>query len=263
MDSSSMGKIACFLSVRSYLVTLPSNELIKLIYFDENGNQDIESMHSFLNLISFLLSSEKYYPYLGKDVLDNLYNVISYGRNIITEDREKVCNFINYLILKLNSIRSNNYDKLRNEYLASQLFMRTGESFDEYEFSSDVVESSLKEYIKHDEVIFDGIFGNSDEFVVNDLNIRFMISSFSYYCTYLPSLLENEEILKLFVYIKYVLDYANHRQFSEKYISKSVYEKHKRVLKEIQHIIDEQMDKTSLSTKDINKLKIKAKASIN
>ena len=100
-------------------------------------------------------------------------------------------------------------------------------------------------------------------FTFNDLNIRFMISSFSYYCTYLPSLLENEEILELFVYIKYVLDYANHRQFSEKYISKSVYEKHKRVLKEIQHIIDEQMDKTSLSTKDINKLKIKAKASIN
>lgn len=263
MSSNTLDVVAYFLSIRSSLITLSSKELIELIYLDKNGKQNTAGIDSFFNTMSFLLGSEQYYPYLGEDVLNKTYDVLSYGRSIITEDRERLCNFINELILELNSIHSNNYDEKRTEYLAEQLFIRTGETADHYDESLDVIELIIKEYMKCDLVVFESIFGGSDTFVIDDSNVSILISSFSYYCTYLTSILEDEETLKLIAYIKYVLDYANHRQFSEKYISKSVFEKQKKVLKRIQRVIDQKMKDTSLSGKEISKLKIKAKASIN
>jgi len=263
MSSKILDSVIYFLSIRSCLMTLPSKDLVELAYLDKKGKQNTECINSFLNTISYIISSERYYLYLGKDVLNKIYDALSYARSIIVEDKERLCNLINELILELNYIHSNNYDENRTEYLAEQLFIRTGEDSDNYQESLDVMELIIKEYMKCDLVIFDSIFGDSDTFVIDDSNVSILISSFSYYCTYLPFILEDEDILKLIVYIKYVLDYANHRQFSKKCISKSVFEKQKKVLKRIQCVLEQKIKYTSLTGKDISKLKVKAKASIN
>lgn len=263
IDRINMGYIVCLLTVKESLITLTSDELVELFYNDENNNEDTACIESFLRTLIFLLKNDYYFLYLGKDVYNKIYDVVSRGRLLVKNNKEDIYEMSNTIISRLNKLDMNYYEVIRKRYLYNQISLRTGEEYDDYELSSDKMEKIVKEYILKDRIIFMSFFSDKNEFIINDSNAHFYLSSLSYFFDKLNALFEDEGRLKFLAYVKFVLDQANQKQFSQKIIPRSIYENHKYVLNNIQEKLNSYLKKENISKRDISKLKIKAKASVH
>lgn len=263
LDRINMGYIVCLLAVRESLINLTSDELVELFYKDKNNNEDTDCIESFLRTLIFLLENDYNYLYLGKDVYKKIYDTVSSGRLLVNNNKEEIYEMSNIIISKLNRLDRSSYDFYRKRYLYNQIALRTGEKYDDDEFSSDEMENIVKEYILKDRIVFMSFFDERNEFIIDDSNIHFYLSSLSYFFDKLTALFEDEERLKFLAYIKFTLDQANQKQFSKKIIPRSIYENNKLVLSNIQVKLNTYFEKEKVSNSDIAKLKVKAKASIH
>lgn len=255
--------VMCFLAVKESLLISQKYDLVNLFYKDANGEEDVEGIDSFLRSLMFLLDNEPEFVYINKEVYDRIYKIVSDGRYIVKTNVEEVYDMTNQIIHKLNSISTTDFEKKRINYLNKQLLLRMGrDDLDFGTYSYDKIESLLREYIFCDRKVFMGLFQEKVSFCLDDRNIDFFISSFSYILCKFPAILEDKNVLQVVTYIKYVLDGANKKQYSQKSIDSSIYGDRKIVLKYIDEKLNEYIKRYNITDKAINKLKIKARESV-